>query len=110
MIFSFSKADTAPFPGTLIGIVKIVCFFLPVLAAKLCTSLALISSSFLSTYGNKILLQSKPALAAIIEERKDNESWMLLKTSPCEPAMSPLGAVIVWMQTYADSLPTTVKI
>src|SRR5215210_7073592 len=107
MIFSLSKTDTAPSPGTLIGIAKIVCFFLRVLAAKRSTSLALISSSLLSRYGNTMVLYSNPALAAIKDARKDHESWMLLKPPPCEPALSPLGAVITWTQTYADSLPTT---
>src|SRR5919109_3454368 len=109
MIFSFSNTDTMPFAGILIGIAKIVCFFLPVLVAKSCTSLALISSSLLSIYGNTTLVQSKPAFAAVRHERNDRESWILLKTLPCEPAMSPPGAVISCMQTYADFLPTMVR-
>src|ERR671919_1874639 len=109
MIFSFSNTDTMPFAGILIGIAKIVCFFLPVLVAKSCTSLALISSSLSSTYGNTTLVQSKPALAAIRHERNDRESWILLKTLPREPAISPPGALITWMQTYADCLAMTIR-
>src|SRR3712207_9243159 len=98
MIFSFSNIDTMPFAGTLIGIAKIVCFFLPVLAAKSCKSLALISSSLLSIYGNTTPVQSNPALAAVRHDRKDRESWILPKILPFEPGIRPPGAVICWIQ------------